>query len=526
MIKRELGFLAWTALGIILFSISFPGYISNDGLPAFAFIALFPLYYIVQKMDYKESIFFGFIYGAGSYLLFNYWLKGFDPVTFSVLPTIMGFYYILLFLLIKFVYNNFKRFQYIPLSFSWIIYELFKGENSIGYTYGTIAHTMYRTTLFTGIVDITGTYILSLLIVFPSIYLAYLLNVKHKNWKEIRVVTLCYLLVFIASIIYTHVNKVNYKESKTIRTSLIQHNSDSWAKGSDQFYKDTLDNLLELSVEAEKFNPDLVLWSETAFIPAIEWHKEYKSNKFRLNLVNRLETFVGGTTSDYLIGANETIGNIEPDIEYYNSAYIYHENNIVGKYRKVTLVPFTERFPYPNLLPWLHSYIKSIGGKDLLPGDFNQKNLISKDTFITPLICYEDTFSKNARLGILKGGDLIVNLTNDAWSIEEACSKQHLAAAIFRSIENRRSFARVGNGGYSAIIDPNGEIIASLPILTRGQLTFDVPIYNDKMTFYTKYGNVFDKLLILSFLIMLLTSIFKSTLSALRKKTELSQNLV
>lgn len=518
MIKRQSIFLLWSLIGILLFSLSFPGLISSDGLPIIAFAALFPLYYIVNKMNYKEAIFFGFLYGVGSYLLFNYWLKGFDPVTFSVLPTIMGFYYILLFITIKFIYTTFKRFTYIPLSLSWIMYELFKGENDIGYTYGTIAHSMYRTHIFTGIIDITGTYTLSLLIVFPSIFLAYLISTKNKHKKETFIVCLIYTFVFLASTFYTQFFKIDYSTAETIKTSIIQHNSDSWAQGSNQFYKETLDNLLELSTLAEKSDPDLVVWSETAFIPAIEWHKEYKTNSFRLNLVNRLEEFVGNTKSDYIIGANETIGNNGNNNEYYNSAYIYQNNNITGKYRKVTLVPFTEIFPYPNLLPWLHDYIKSIGGKDLLPGDYNQPNFSTNNIQVTPLICYEDTFSENARLGILKGGDLIVNLTNDAWSTEEACSKQHLAASIFRSIENRRSFVRVGNGGYSAVIDANGKIIASLPILTRGQLTYDVPIYNSKTTFYTKYGNVFDKILISIFVLMIISVFLKSTLSVLPKK--------
>lgn len=526
MIKREVKLLLLTLLGILLFSLSFPGYFNDEGMPILAFTALFPLYYSIGKMNYRESIFFGFIYGAGSYLLFNYWLKEFDPVSFSVLPSIMGFYYIILFILVKYIYNNFSKHAYIPLSFSWIIYELFKGGNNIAYTYGTIAHTMYNVNFFTGFVDITGVYFLSLLIVFPSIYVAYLLNRKCINHSEVKNVIIIYIILFLSAIIYTTVKKVDCSNSKTLRTSLIQHNIDSWAKGSNLFYKDTLDTLLVLSEQAQKLNPDLVVWSETAFIPAIEWHKTYQTNIFRLNLVNRLETFVGSYDSDYIIGANETIGDISSEKEYYNSAYIYKGSDISGKYRKVTLVPFTEIFPYPNLLPKLHEYIKKVGGKDLIPGSFDQENFKTKNIEITPLICYEDTFSKNAQLGIAKGGDLLVNLTNDAWSNEPACSKQHLAAAIFRSIENRRSFVRVGNGGYSAVIDPNGKIIAELPILTRAQLTYDVPIYNETTTFYTKYGNVFDKLLIMFFIIIILLNKIKSTLFVSQKEKKLDLDLV
>lgn len=479
-------------------------------------------------MNYKEGIFYGFIYGSGSYLLFNYWLKDFDPVSFSVLPTIIGIYHILLFLIIKYIYNNFKKFTYIPLTLSWFLYEFFKGENRIGYTYGTIAHSMYQVDIFTGIVDITGTYILSILIIFPSIFVAYLLfkGFKQISKRELITTTIIYSVVLLFTILYSSLTKIDYSESITIKTSLIQHNIDSWAKGSNLFYKETLDNLLELSNEAEKNNPDLIIWAETAFIPAIEWHKKYKSNEFRLNLVNRFEEFTGRYKSDYIIGANETIGKNESEKIYYNSAYLYQNSTAIAKYRKITLVPFTEQFPYPRLLPWLHDYMKKIGGKDLSPGDINQKNFNTNGIKATPLICYEDTFSTTARLGILKGGELLINLTNDAWSSEPACSKQHLAAAIFRSIENRRSFVRVGNSGFTCIIDPNGKILGSLPILTRGQITFDVPIYSDTKTFYTKYGNVFDKLLLIAIAILSLIRPIKSILAVLRTKKKQGQDLV
>ncbi len=519
MLIKQFKLLFWTSLGILLFALSFPGYLNADGLPFIAFFALFPLFYSISKMNYGEAVFYGFIYGAGSYLLFNYWLKTFDPVSFSVLPTIIGSYYIMLFLLCKYIFNNLKKYTYVPLSLAWLLYEVFKGENLIGYTYGTIAHSMYRTHLFTGISDITGTYVISLLIIFPATFFAVIFFKGYKNYnrKEILITSGIYLTILLSSIIYTSLSKVDYSKSKTLKTALIQHNIDSWAKGSNKVYKETLDVLIDLSLEAKKENPELVIWSETAFVPAIEWHKEYKSNHFRLDLVEQLERFMQDYDSDFVIGANERIDHTEEETTYYNSAYHYPITGEVDKYRKNILVPFTEIFPFPKLLPWLHTYLKSIGGKDLTPGNLI-KNFDIKGFQATPLICYEDTFSTNVREAIKIGGDLILNMTNDAWSSEDACSKQHLAAALFRSIENRRSFVRVGTGGYSCVIDPNGKILVSLPILKQGQTTYDIPIYNDEISFFTQYGNIIERILILILISLLLIRPVKSILPALLRE--------
>ncbi|MGL1894003.1 MAG: apolipoprotein N-acyltransferase [Spirochaetaceae bacterium] len=529
MIKKHIKFLLLSGIGIVLFSLSFPGYFNEDGLSMFAFIAMLPMFYMISEMNYKESIFYGFIYGVGTYLMFNYWLKTFDPVTFSVLPTIMGIYHILLFLLCKYIYNSFSRLAYIPLTLAWLAYEVFKGENFVGYTYGTLAHSMYRTHIFTGIADFTGTYIVSLLIVFPSVFVAVLLvnGVKSLSKNQLFTPIITYSIVMIFSILYTQIQKIDYSDSRKLKVGIIQHNIDSWAtgeSGANSLYRDTLNNLLELSTEAQKSDPDVVIWSETAFVPAIEWHKKNKSNLFRLNLIKELEAFVSKFDADYIIGSNETIDFDEEPTKRYNSLYHYVGNQSVSRYRKMKLVPFTEMFPFPELMPWLYTYIKSIGGKDLSPGEI-QINFNIKGVKATPLICYEDTFSSVARDGIKNGGDLIINATNDAWSTEPSCSKQHLSASIFRTIENRRSFVRVGTGGYSGVIDPNGKILTSLPVLIRGQLSYDVPIYNEKTTFYTKFGDIIEKIFLIILLIFVAIRPFKSIRLALQptKIAKLSQ---
>jgi len=509
-VTRHLGLITLLSLGIILFSLSFPGYFNENGIALLAFVALIPVYHSIGKMNYRESIVYGFFYGTGNYLLFNYWLKGFDPISFSVAPTILGSYHIILFLGIKYIFNNFKKLQYIPLTLIWLAYEVFKGENKIGYTYGTIAHTMYRTNYFTGIADITGTYVLSLIIIFPGILIVSSSYSKIKLWsKSLLPPIIIYFFILISSIIYTNINKIDYSHSPTLRVSLIQHNLDCWLKGSNQLYKEALDNLLRLSSEAERLNPDLVVWAESAFVPAIEWHKKYKKNYFRLNLVKRLEDFTAQSNADYLIGTNETIGEFKENQIQYNTVYHYIKDRSVNKYSKQILVPFTEQFPYPELFPTLYQYTIDQGANHYLPGK-EQTLFTIKDVKTTQLICYEDTFSRLARNGVKNGANLIINMTNDAWSTEPACTKQHLTAAIFRSIENRRSLVRVGTGGYTCVIDPNGKILASIPILTQNQLTYDVPIIRGKNSFYTKNGPIIKQTLLYLFLIIIGYSFAKS----------------
>jgi apolipoprotein N-acyltransferase len=518
-IKVSLSILA----GSLLFSLSFPGFISTYGIPYLSFFIIIPFIFMLLNMTQRETIFYGFIYGTLSYLLLNYWLKGFSNVAFTFAPSIMGLYNSMLFFFGKLIITNLQKNSPVPLALLFLGYEVFKGENVIGYNYGTLAHAFYRTHHFTGIVDITGTYPLTLLIIFPGIIVTLYLN-KILGKKNIIIYSSLYAAVLISSILYTNLSRVNYDNSPRVRISLIQHNLDNWLTGTDPLYKEALDNLIDLSNLALDKNSELIIWSESSFVPAIEWHKEYKVNSFRLNLVNRLEEFIASSNAQFLIGANETIGELTSDQIYHNTVYHYHGSNILGKYRKIRLVPFTESFPWPEALPWLYNYTLSLGATQYTPGNdlvnFNFGNFSG-----TPLICYEDAFSEFPRLGVKNGSNLLINLTNDAWSLESAAPLQHLSASIFRSIENRRTFVRCGTGGFTGVIDPNGDLLASIPILTKDELTFDTPIYSDRLTFYTIHGNIIQNALIILLILFLVIVIAKSILRLAHSNLEDSTDL-
>ena len=79
------------------------------------------------------------------------------------------------------------------------------------------------------------------------------------------------------------------------------------------------------------------------------------------------------------------------------------------------------------------------------------------------LICYEDTDATLARHYVRPGEpgvDFLVNISNDGWFDGTAEHEQHLAICRFRAVETRRSVVRAVNMGISAIIDPDGRVVA------------------------------------------------------------------
>lgn len=152
--------------------------------------------------------------------------------------------------------------------------------------------------------------------------------------------------------------------------------------------------------------------------------------------------------------------------------------------------------PYLHFLPFLEKFILDFGGVIGSLGTQNEREVFyhsNNKTSIAPVICYESAFGEHVSNYIKKGASLIFVITNDGWWGDTPGYKQHLNCSQLRAIENRRSIARSANTGILAFINQRGEIVSNTAWWEKSAIK-DVLKTNNKITFYTRYGDYIGRL--------------------------------
>jgi apolipoprotein N-acyltransferase len=210
-----------------------------------------------------------------------------------------------------------------------------------------------------------------------------------------------------------------------------------------------------------------VIWPESAFPFFLIWDREALAKI--ADLVPPGVTLITGAARP-----DEPLpGRRDPRV--FNSAYVIdHQGAITATYDKVHLVPFGEYLPFQDRLEeiGLESLTRQRGG--FSAGDRRRTITVPDAPPVGILICYEAIFP-----GAVTAGDRrpqwLLNVTNDAWFGFTPGPYQHLHQTAVRAIEEGLPVVRAANNGVSAVIDPLGRTVRSLPLGARDALDADLP---------------------------------------------------
>ncbi len=498
VLRNALEDLGLLSLSSLLFALSFPSFLSDWGWFPLGFVCLAPMFVVAHRAGWASIPFYGLFFGYLSYALFNFWLGKFHPLTLVIVPPIYASYFLLVLPALKLADALFPVYGFLPQSALWVCYEYFlKTSGFLAYSYGNIGYSQYLFLPFIRVSSLFGVWGVSWLVVLPSAIIAGVLRdgwgAANKRLSRYAVTIFTYAAVFIAVIAFGILSRSDLSTSRLWKTALVQQDVDPW-KGGYEAYKESLEADLRQSEKALAEKPEIVIWSETSFVPAIDWHTRYRTDIRIFSLVSRLLEYMKSQDVPFVAGNDDGRLRRLPSGEEtrvdYNAAILFDKGKIVDTYRKLHLVPFTEYFPFESTFPGFHAWLKSADTHFWEKGDEYTVFQAGGVRFSTP-ICFEDTFGYLCRDFFRHGADVLVNLSNDAWSFSVPCAMQHMAMAVFRAVENKRSVVRSTNAGITCIIDPNGRILKTLPPFVEGYLVGEVPVYTAETTLYYLWGDWF-----------------------------------
>jgi apolipoprotein N-acyltransferase len=241
-----------------------------------------------------------------------------------------------------------------------------------------------------------------------------------------------------------------------LKVGLVQPNFAYTMSG--EFDRDeAIRQLTALQAESRRLQQagaQLVVWSEGSYPVALPRDFAADFAPDSLGMIRR------GLSVPVVIGAD--MYDAAHDDAFNSAILIDDGGRAAGHYDKVRLLAFGEYIPGIETFPWLRKLLPPGTGQFTAgkgPGLLTLREPAGQTWKLGPVICYEDILQ-----GFLRGvgqlhPNLLVNLTSDSWFGAETEPWEHLALAVFASVELRVSMVRAVNSGVSALIDPNGRLL-------------------------------------------------------------------
>jgi len=401
----------------------------------------------------KRSALRGGLFGLGffgtgaSWVFVSIHVYGPSPIPLALVLTtlfviVLATYYALLTLVFKKIFRVASLSSYL-LAFPalWVIFEALRGYLFTGFPWLLLGYSQTDSP-FTFLLPLIGTYGASFILVLMAGSIAFAMQ-KRKDFYMFLLPAI--LLSFFLSI-GLFVNSFQWTSEKNdpLEVSLIQGNIPQSHKWDPEFIHQIMTRYQDLT--NQEWHSDIIVWPEAAVPIPLPY-----ANNWLLKLAKQAREH----DAILIVGALSEDDNKN----YHNGMLALGQSN--DFYEKRKLVPFGEFVPFESLLRGLINFF-DLPMSHMEAGDSNVSNILHTDFLeVLPLICYEVAYVN--LLDEAKDSDIVVTISNDAWFGRSIGPSQHLQIAQVRALETGRYVLRATNSGITAIIAPNGKVIAQLP---------------------------------------------------------------
>lgn len=404
---------------------------------------------------------------------------------------------------------------YIALVLYWIGWEYVHSQWELSWPWLTLGNGFANRVEWIQWYEFTGVFGGSLWVLVANIFIYRVVNPWMESGslqylkRRSGILQLLYVIVWIIVPVILSGNIYNnyVEKADAVNVVVVQPNIDPYSEKFSGSYSEQLQKMFALAETALKPSTDYLVFPETALTENL-WENtpedSYTVGAIRIFLAKYpgLTIITGASTYKvYYPGESlpATARKFRDEDAYYdafNTALQFDSTGKMAVYHKSKLVVGVERMPYPALFSPLEKFAINLGGTSGSLGTQPERGVFvhpAKNLAIAPVICYESIYGEFVTEYIHKGARLIFIITNDGWWDDTPGYRQHLAYGSLRAIETRRSIARSANTGVSCFINQRGDIMQPTPWWQPITISATINA-NDKMTFYTVFGDYIARL--------------------------------
>jgi apolipoprotein N-acyltransferase len=362
---------------------------------------------------------------------------------------------------------------------AWPLLELLRNTILTGFPWFALGYTQTDTVL-SGLAPFVGVFGLAI----PVLLLAAI----PVGFKQGRVFVVALLVLLLLLLGYAG-QRLEWTQAQgdPMQVGIAQGNIEQDQKWLPEQLWPTVTRYRQLT-ETLLADADLIVWPEVA-VPGV--YREFHRSLF-VPLAEQLKA----NQSELLAG----IMRWDDASGQYANSVVHIGAGAPRFYDKQHLVPFAEYFPVPDFVrAWLQSL--ELPFTDLYTGDKYRSAFQVGEHKVAVSICFEDVFAEEVALAAAEAS-ILVNVSNDAWFGDSIAAAQHEQIARMRSIETQRWMVRATPTGWSAFIDPAGEVVQRLP---RAELATAVQQLQPRIgnTPYMQYRNYWMLGLLVVLLVLL-----------------------
>ena len=464
----------------------------------FCFLALVPLFIVVANAERtRASFWFGFFFAVGFFTIHLFWLPSslsklfgvFIWATFPPMVLILGCFWGIVTYLSRLLGGpGFGTLLLLPPF--WLLMEWARTHGPFAFPWGSLGY-LWLPTPVAQASDLAGSYGLSLLTLVVSALVAapflprdrriVTLGPKKPSraWFGIPVSLLLLAVGWVYGLFRLELPLPELDRS----VLLVQGNTDPLGRALGQTDDVTVyTELTRNAMTTLPSPPSLVVWPEGAVIG--ERTLEGDDGEA---LRQRLQESAGNATLITGMSVGEWSENVRLGA---NRVYGLANATITDQYDKIGLVPFGERLPFFNVLLPIYRVVYplfGLGAGTVVPGEF-PKPITTPDLTAAVYICYESVLPHIVREQVKRGGEVLINITNDAWFGAGTGGEQHFLMGTMRAIETKRYLLRAGNDGVTAVVDPLGRTLTRLERHISSFLVGEYALMNGQ-TLYVRWGD-------------------------------------